>query len=62
MHGEVKSISELDKKVVDEIEHFFIYYNERRGKKFKPLGHFGPKRAMKLVKECMKTFKKSSKS
>jgi len=62
VHGEVKSISELDKKVVDEIEHFFIYYNERRGKKFKPLGHFGPKRAMKLVKECMKTFKKSSKS
>src|SRR5580704_14026718 len=54
VHSEVKSISELDKKVVDEIEHFFVYYNERRGKKFKPLGRFGPKRASKLVKQTMK--------
>jgi inorganic pyrophosphatase len=61
VHSEVKSISELDKKVVDEIEHFFIYYNERRGKKFKPLGRFGPKRALKLVKHSMKVFSKSSK-
>lgn len=62
VHSEVKSISDLDKKVVDEIEHFFIYYNERRGKKFKPLGRFGPKRALKLVKKTMKVFKKSSNS
>ena len=62
VHSEVKSISELDKKVVDEIEHFFVYYNERRGKKFKPLGRFGPKRASKLVKQTMKAFKKSSNS
>ncbi|HLI79078.1 MAG TPA: inorganic diphosphatase [Candidatus Binataceae bacterium] len=59
VHSDVKSIDDLDKKVVDEIEHFFIYYNERRGKKFKPLGRFGPKRALKLVKQSMKAFKKS---
>jgi inorganic pyrophosphatase len=62
VHGEVNSISELDKKVVDEIEHFFVYYNERRGKKFKPLGRFGPKRALKLVKQSMKAFKKNNES
>jgi len=60
VHSEVKSISELDQKVVEEIEHFFIYYNERRGKKFKPLGRFGSKRAMALVKQSMKAFKKKS--
>ncbi len=58
VHSEVKSIAALDKKVIDEIEQFFIYYNERRGKKFKPLGRFGPKRALKLVKLGIKAFKK----
>ena len=60
VHSEVNSIADLDKKVVDEIEHFFVYYNERRGKKFKPLGRYGPKRAMKLVKQSMKAFTKKS--
>ncbi|MEY2497442.1 MAG: hypothetical protein QOD12_998, partial [Verrucomicrobiota bacterium] len=32
-----------------EIEHFFISYNEAKGKKFKPLGRYGPERARKLV-------------
>ncbi len=59
VHSEVKSIGELDKKVVDEIEHFFIYYNEMRGKKFKPLGRFGPARALKLVNRARKAFKKT---
>jgi inorganic pyrophosphatase len=59
VHSEVKSIDELDKKVVDEIEHFFIYYNEMRGKKFTPLGRFGAKRAMQLIKAGRKAFRKS---
>lgn len=58
VHSEVKSLSELDQRVVDEIEHFFIYYNERRGKKFKPLGRFGPKRATKLLNVAIKAFEK----
>ncbi|HVN29988.1 MAG TPA: inorganic diphosphatase, partial [Candidatus Binataceae bacterium] len=62
VHSEVKALDDLDKKVIDEIEHFFIYYNERRGKKFKPLGRFGPKRAMKLIAEAQKAYKKKNKS
>jgi inorganic pyrophosphatase len=58
VHGEIKSLKELDKKIVDEIEHFFIDYNEMRGKKFKPKGRFGPKRALKLVSLGRKAFKK----
>jgi inorganic pyrophosphatase len=34
---------------VDEIEHFFISYNEMKGKHFKPLGRYGPKRAKKSI-------------
>ena len=56
--SEVKSIDQLDHKVVDEIEHFFIYYNQMRGKQFKPLGRHGPKRAKKLVQIGRKAFRK----
>jgi inorganic pyrophosphatase len=47
--GDLKSISDLNSKMLDEIEHFFISYNEAKGKKFKPLGRYGPERARKLV-------------
>jgi inorganic pyrophosphatase len=59
LHGEAKSLADLDSKIVDEIVQFFISYNQLEGRKFKPLGNFGPKRALKLVKRGMKEFKKS---
>jgi inorganic pyrophosphatase len=58
VHGEVQSLEELDQATVDEIEHFFISYNEMRGRKFKPLGRHGPKRALQLVARGRKAFKK----
>lgn len=48
-HGGIKSLSDLDLTLVEEIERFFISYNDTRGKKFKPIGRRGPKRAIKLV-------------
>jgi len=50
-HDKIESINDLDQTLVKEIEHFFIFYNRERGKKFKPLGRFGPKRAMRLVRK-----------
>jgi inorganic pyrophosphatase len=47
--GDLESITDLNPKLLEEIEHFFISYNEVKGKKFKPLGRFGPERARKLV-------------
>jgi inorganic pyrophosphatase len=49
-HRDVKSLGDLETKLVDEIEHFFVSYNVAKGKKFKPTGRFGPKRAAKLIK------------
>jgi inorganic pyrophosphatase len=46
---DLKSIADLNPKLLDEIEHFFISYNEAKGKEFKPLGRYGPERARKLV-------------
>jgi inorganic pyrophosphatase len=49
VHKDLKSITDLNPKLLDEIEHFFVSYNEAKGKKFKPLGRYGPERARKLV-------------
>lgn len=51
-HGHLQSVRDLNRKLVDEIEHFFISYSVAKGKKFAPLGRFGPKRARQLVKRA----------
>ena len=50
-HGGLKSLSDLDKTLVEEIEHFFKSYNAARGKRFKPIGKGGPDRAKRLVQQ-----------
>jgi inorganic pyrophosphatase len=50
-HSAIKSVTDLDPNLVNEIENFFISYNQVRGKKFKPLGRYGPKRAKRLVEK-----------
>jgi inorganic pyrophosphatase len=48
-NSDLKSISDMNPELLDEIEHFFVSYNKAKGKKFKPLGRYGPERAGKLV-------------
>jgi inorganic pyrophosphatase len=50
-HSAIKSIADLDPNLLTEIEDFFISYNKIRGKKFTPLGRYGPKRAKRLVEK-----------
>jgi inorganic pyrophosphatase len=57
-HAEVKSLSDLSPALLKQIEHFFISYNQERGKKFRPLGRFGPKRAELLVKKQKRRIKR----
>ncbi len=54
VHKEIKSINDLNKTLVDEIEHFFVSYNEAKGKRFKPLGRFAAQKAKKIVEEGIK--------
>jgi len=51
IHADIKSLSDLSPALLKEIEHFFISYNQERGKQFRPLGRFGPKRAEQWVKK-----------
>jgi inorganic pyrophosphatase len=50
-HESLETLADLDSKLLEEIEHFFISYNVLKGKKFEPLGRFGPKRARELVQK-----------
>ena len=56
--GDLKSITDLNPKLLEEIEHFFISYNVVKGKEFKPLGRYGPDRARKLVQRSKRRKKR----
>jgi len=53
-NGSLKSLEKLDCKFLDEIEHFFVSYNDARGKKFKPTARKGPAAAERLIKNQTK--------
>ncbi len=53
-YSDLSSLRDVNAHLLEEIQHFFVSYNEIRGKKFKPLGVHGPKRAMKLLEQSMK--------
>jgi inorganic pyrophosphatase len=54
LHRRLRSLKEVDPRLLDEIEEFFESYNEMKGVKFKPLGRFGPKRAKALLAEGLR--------
>jgi inorganic pyrophosphatase len=57
-HRRVRTLADLGDDLIDEIEHFFISYNQIKGKTFKPLGRFGPTKAAHIVEEGERLFKK----
>jgi inorganic pyrophosphatase len=54
-HADIKSINDLNAALVDQIEHFFVSYNEAKGKEFKPLGRFAAAKAKRVVEAGMKS-------
>jgi inorganic pyrophosphatase len=45
----VQALEQLSGNLLDEIEHFFVSYNEMKGKRFEPLGRYGAERAREVV-------------
>jgi inorganic pyrophosphatase len=58
-HKGVRSLGQLPDNLVDEIEHFFVSYNEMKGKVFTPLGRHGPQRARSVVEAGAQEFKRT---
>jgi len=53
-HASLKSLRKMDSTLIREIEHFFVSYNEVRGKKFQPKGRKGPATAKRLIEKQTK--------
>ena len=56
-HKGVRSLGQLNENLVAEIEHFFVSYNEMKGKIFAPRARGGPKRAQEITEEGVRAFK-----
>lgn len=57
-HSHVRSLNDVNKNLVDQIEHFFVSYNQIKGKKFEPLSREGPIKAMEVVAASKRKTKK----
>ena len=49
----MKTLNDLNKNMLSEIEQFFVNYNKERGKKFRVLQTRGPKQALKLLEKSL---------
>ncbi len=61
-HASLASAKDLPSEFCREVEHFFVSYNEARGKEFHPLGVHGPKRAEKLLDEAEERYRRERSS
>ena len=53
-HRSIRELSDLSPDLIAQIEHFFVSYNEIKGKRFEVKGRTGSKRALALVKRAQK--------
>ena len=60
--GDVQSLKDLPGKLLSELEHFFVSYNEERGRDFRVVGRLGAARAEKLVAAGERRFRESAES
>ncbi|GAC1653563.1 MAG: inorganic diphosphatase [Gemmatimonadaceae bacterium] len=58
MYRDVKKLADLSSAVVEQIEHFFVSYNEQEGKRFRVTGKHGRKRAEACLDEGRRRFRR----
>src|SRR6478752_3355877 len=55
-YGHWKKLADITPSVLDEIERFFVFYNEQKGVRFEPLGRAGAAEAKRLLDEGQRAF------
>ena len=53
-HEELKTIEDVSKTLLSQLEEFFVSYNKQHGKTFRITGTGGPKKAISFLKEGIK--------
>ena len=56
-----RSLADLEPGVLDQIEHFFVSYNQSEGREFAPTARRGPKIAARLVDEGVRAYESARK-
>ncbi|HTP30859.1 MAG TPA: inorganic diphosphatase [Candidatus Acidoferrales bacterium] len=56
-HQDLKTIDDLSKTMLSQLEEFFVSYNKQREKKFRITGTGGPRKALKLLKAGIQNHK-----
>ena len=59
-HEGVRKLDDLNQQLLDEIEHFFVSYNQMRGKVFTPTARKGPLAARNIVERASQPRKRST--
>lgn len=59
---DVTKLSDLPLAVIEQIEHFFVTYNKEEGKRFKPTGRRGRKRATELLETDIRAYRRQTRS
>ena len=57
LYERTRTLKDLPDRRLTEIEHYFVSYNKERGRKFRPIGRFGPARARVLVRKGEKYYR-----
>ena len=60
--SDVKKLADLPHTVVEQMEHFFVAYNQEEGKEFKTTGRRGPKSARQYVEKGMRRYRRKASS
>jgi len=60
-HEDARSMDDVSKTLLNQVEEFFISYNRQRGKKFRITGTGGPKKAIKFLKVGIRAHKNNRK-
>ncbi len=47
--AEIRTVDDLPRNKLDELQQFFVNYNQLAGKKFRPIRIINPKQALKLI-------------
>jgi inorganic pyrophosphatase len=59
-YREIRRLDDVPDHLLRSIEHFFVAYNEERGRRFRMIGRFGPARARSLVRAGERRFRGST--
>jgi inorganic pyrophosphatase len=58
-YRQVSTLQDVPTHLLEELERFFVFYNEDRGRVFEVLGRFGPERARKLLEAGERRFRRA---